>query len=176
MGNLSTAEMTAACAIFTDCFNHVRNSLSDETRVKVDGFVIQLVKEYRPYMLGGTLEGVARAIKEIFEVDYRHDFIRTLCFQFFSRWGNEDEAVMALAANLARSITLTGVTLPKGEGPSDLSSYQVIPNGISQRTKSVNEVTVLLGLNQWLIVVLMIQLLIDANDPVTGNARTRKTS
>lgn len=159
--SLTTQEMIVATETFQESFRHVMGNYPvPEAKQYLLKFVLGVIMVEKPYMLV-TDEGIQRAIALVFTAEAERDFILTLTYTFFSRFGETSAPAKNLAAALARGIALTGVTT---------SQLSAAPDAIKTRLPTEEEARAILEANQWLMTVLLIQLCVQITDDAKKQA------
>lgn len=160
MPNLLTAEMIEVADVFQGSFAHVMSNIIGDAKPVIQNFVTSVVLQEKPYLLV-TPEGLTHAINLVFTQEAHRDFIFNLTFVFFSRWGGNEDAVQGLIANVARGATQTYIDNKKQTYMDQLCA---IPKEISTRLSAYSDVAALLTANKWLLMLLLLQLFIVAED------------
>jgi hypothetical protein len=148
MSNINTDGMISAAETFRDAYEHVLGNLVADTKERTIKFVMEIVLRQKPYMMVSK-EGLPKIMDVVFSSDEIRDFIFTLHFVFFSRWGNEDQDVNGLIGNLAR-----------GAGLASFGKLNAIPVPINDRLTGVDDVNQILMDNKWLTIILMLQMFV----------------
>lgn len=149
---LSVAEMQEVAEVFQGALEHVMGNLVGDHQTHMRQFMSAFILKEKPYLLV-TREGVERVMSLVFESPQVTDFVFTLLHTFGSRWGMSGERYSALCANLALSI-VPHTTLPDC----------LVPNALASRLAPSSEDTYrLLVANQWLVVLLLLQLFISVS-------------
>lgn len=148
--HLTSEEMREVAQVFTESFDLVLERTADETaRNKISKFIAEVALAKKPYLMV-TAAGLQWNIGEVFTDDSKRDFVFTLFYVFSSRWGMSEEKYCSLAANLAR-----------GACPVSIGNQlNGVPVAVSARLTSFEEAHDLLIANQWLVVLLMLQLFV----------------
>lgn len=171
--NLNTEQMVLAIQTFQDSLEYVLGNYDQTNRDKALAFCGLLLMEEKPYLLV-TTEGIQHAMKLVFTSASRQDFIMTLSFVFFSRWGHSPDDFSGLVENLARGATQSGVPIVVVAGHESIRSidYRATPEAIADRLTEYEDARLILSANQWLVVVLMIQLCISI-PAITSNGKQK---
>lgn len=149
---LSVAEMQEVAEVFQGALEHVMGNLVGDHQAHMRQFVSAFIMREKPYLLV-TPEGVEHAMNLVFESPQVTDLIFTLLHTFGSRWGMSSERYSALCANLALSI------VPHADTPDCF-----VPNALASRLATSSEDAYrLLVANQWLVVLLLLQLFISVS-------------
>lgn len=154
MSNLTTVEMIEASETFVDSLTHVLGNYLPESKIAIQTFIAEILLKEKPYMLVSP-EGIARIQQQVFASEVHRDFIFTLHFTFFSRWGHTDSSVAGLIGNIARGVAM-----------SNVMDGNEMPAPIRSRLHTFASAERILLANQWLVIVLMLQLLVVADLPV----------
>jgi hypothetical protein len=152
MANIDTDKMISAAETFSDSYTHVMNNYVAETKNRILLFVMDIILREKPYMLVSR-EGLPAIMNTVFSSDEIRDFVFTLQFVFFSRWGGTASDVEGLVGNLAR-----------GVGIANVGKVNAVPSDINARLSNETEVTELLTYNKWLCVILMLQLFVSLDE------------
>ena len=151
---LTTDEMAVVRETFKDSVSHLLSNYAPESTPAIISFVYNMALTRKPYTTV-TQAGVAELVDFIFTNERERDFVLTLVFMFFARWGQSDEQLQGLAGSLAR-----GVSFNEKAG----GKLNVIPSELQDRLTTTDEVWELLYENRWLMVILLMQLYITLAD------------
>jgi hypothetical protein len=157
--NLTTEQMMIVGETFVDSFQFVISNYLPDSKISIKQFITELVLKNKSYMLVSH-EGVPYASNLIFSDESHRDFIMTLHFTFFARWGHLDKDVDGLISNLARGASMMNVR-----------QLNAMPSDINTRLTDIETTKSLLDANRWLIVILLIMLFISA-DPTNTKQPT----
>lgn len=149
MSNLTTEQMVIATSTFQESFQHVLGNYVGDSRTHIQKFVAGVVLRQKPYMLV-TEEGVQHAMKLAFGNEADRDFLFTLTYTFFSRFGETNEPVKGLATALARGVSI-----------GSHNELSAVPEPLQKRLPVEVDVRAMLESNQWLMTLLMMQLCIQ---------------
>ena len=152
MSHLPLERMVEAATVLQDSYQHVLNNIPAAGRESIIQFVAKLILSEKPYMLI-TPEGLSHISELVFSNDPYRDFIFTLSFTFFARFGGPDTDITGLAENLARGAAQVS---PNREG-------NAIPNQIANRLIEAVDIVPILINNRWLMMILLIQLFITTS-------------
>ena|ERR1700693_4689033 len=152
--------MRDVAEVFREATEYViANSSGDETRLVIRRFMANLALAYKPYMIT-TPEGTAELVQVIFGDEILRDFVLSLGYVFYSRWGVTSGKYTELVQTIAWSAAGdTGI-----EGSRDTDNY--IPQEIKENISVLSGTTAVLLQNKWLITILLIQLFVEVA-PVT---------
>jgi len=151
MSRINTEEMNNVAQVFVDAaYRYVIGNMTGDTLAKVQEFVIRIVLQEKPYLLV-TPEGLTHITKYVFGQKAHLDFVLSMEYAFFARWGGDDQDVIRLAQNLARGVSYSGGMT------KELNS---IPHVIYDRLLDYDDALKILQANKWLMIVLMMQLFI----------------
>jgi len=150
--------MVEVATVFQEAYQHVLGNNIGDVKKELIVFVAGVVLKERPYVLVSH-EGLPRAIELVFATNTHREFIFNLAFTFFSRWGGDDSDIQALAVNLARGVSQ--VNVDKGNN--------AVPEQYSRRLPSLADIKDLIGVNKWLMIVLMLQLFITVGGTTQQN-------
>jgi hypothetical protein len=145
---LTTEQMVVAVETFQAAYEQVMSKYAGDGKKSILEFVTNIVVLQKPYMLASA-KGPEEWTNIIFGNEGARDFILSLSFSFFSRFHETNTPELALAASLTRGLILNSF-LPKS----------FIPEIIVSGYFGIKETEELLGSNQWLMTVLMLQLCI----------------
>ncbi len=154
MTHLSTEQMVIVAETFQESLQHVLSNYLGETKTDIQLFVAEIVLKNKPYMLV-TEEGLQHAVNLVFTNEQHRDFIFTLAFTFFARWGESDMHVTGLAENLARGTSQVHHNL----------EYNAVPDQLTMRLSTMEDTKLLLEANKWLMIVFLLQLFIGLDVP-----------
>jgi len=149
MTNIEPVDMVDVAIIFQESVKHVLSNLLPESKGVVTTFIAGIILQEKPYMLV-TSAGIKRAIELVFINEEYRDFIFTLHFTFFSRWGKDEDAYGRLADNIANGAGLYSVG----------ANSNLMPNDILSGLASVTNTKALLRSNSWLVILLLLQLFV----------------
>jgi hypothetical protein len=152
--NLITSQMVEVAETFSDAYQHVIDNMVGEQRNQVVAFVGSLIYTHKPYMLVSP-EGLPMAQGMVFGSEVVRDFIMTLNYVFFARWGHGENAVAGLAENLGRGL---GTWAPS-------PNLALMPKDIHSRISESVSIEELLMSNSWLMILLMLPLFIQVEAP-----------
>lgn len=155
MYNLNSIQMDEVRRVFIESFQQVISNYLDESRSNIKLFVSELILREKSYMLL-SYEGLPRLKQMVFGVENNRDFIFNLHFTFFSRWGQSDNDVTGLIANVARGVALSS--------PTTTSELNAMPDDFTKRLINVNSATTLLSSNKWILIILLIQLFVAMDE------------
>lgn len=159
MPNINTIDMVDVATTFQDSVSHVLSNLVLESRQNIKHYIATIVLLEKPYILVGK-EGIQRAIELVFLKEEYRDFIFTLHYTFFSRWGNDVNMFNGLIGNLARGIAL-----------SNLSTNSIMPKDINYRLTTEELANDILLANTWLVIVILLQLFINVDTISIGMSK-----
>lgn len=149
--SLTTEQMNEVSGVFQESLAYVLSNLpSKEAQASLKGFLAQLVMQEKPYLLV-TQEGLSRVIDLVWTSPGYSDFIMSLSFVFFSRWGHGEEEVSGLCANLARGCAM----INRSEKQLD-----AVPQLLGDRLSDIDAARRLIQANHWLVIVLLVQLFV----------------
>jgi hypothetical protein len=148
MNNLTTEQMQEVAQTFIDSYAHVLANYIGETKDNITKFTADIVLRHKSYMLVGY-EGLPNITDIVFNNEEYRDFILTLHYTFFSRWGQNEATLRGLIGNLAR-----------GVGISNLLEMNALPKPINSRLLFETTAVEILTANKWLIIILLLQLFI----------------
>ncbi|EKD22609.1 MAG: hypothetical protein ACD_84C00038G0006 [uncultured bacterium] len=152
MAYLNTNEMQEAAEVFVEAFGHVLGNFLGDSKSEIKKFAAELILREKPYMMV-TEEGIPRIQQMVFiREDYR-DFIFTLHYTFFARWGHSANAVDGLIGNIARGVAL-----------SNLTTYSAMPKELATRLPTEENAISILKANNWLVIVMLIQLFVTLSE------------
>lgn len=152
MSNLTTEQMVEAAEVFREATRFVLSSTPPTERRALQEFLASLVIGEKPYLLV-TQEGLGRAIQLVWSNPKVSDFVMSVSFVFFARWGHSDEAVEGLCRNLARGVAMV---------TTDFKDQSAVPQVMGERLSDMVAATQLIQANKWLVIILMFQLFVTA--------------
>lgn len=158
MTNLTTEEMREAAGVFQESVEHVLKNQSAEGQKEITLFLANLVYKEKPYLLV-TQEGLTHIMQLVWSQPNISDFVMTMSFTFFARWGHSEESVQGLCENLARGCALV---------VKDLKDLNAVPAQMSERLADIDAARRLIQANKWLVIVLMAQLFVTVAPPATS--------
>lgn len=167
---LNAEEWVEIGLVFKDSLDHVLASLrhrESAVQERVNVFVYKTVLFDHPYMLC-TPNGVKDAVETIFSDVHLRDFVLTLSFTFFSRWGASNEKYLHLTETLAFAVSADGATTPASN--TSLIVQSAIPVAIFHDMPKDAQTRAVLLANKWLAVLLLIQLVVQAPEATKPKA------
>jgi len=150
---LETEQLIEASQTFDDSFTHVLSNYLPDSKKQIVEFIGKIILQEKPYLLVSE-EGLTRAISLVFGDDAIRDFIFTLHFTFYARFGHSDDHIQRLISSIAR-----------GVGLASHYPLSAIPTQINQRLTKLEDAYNIINDNRWLSIILMIQLFIRADVP-----------
>ncbi|WP_144106724.1 hypothetical protein [Paraburkholderia sp. BCC1886] len=158
--SLLPQEWADAAAVFVDSFDHVfghTKTMSPEPQERLGKFVYSLVLREKPFMIASA-DGIGHAVEIAFTDPEIRDFILTLGFTFYSRWGATGERYAHLVESLAFA-----VSGDSGQGmPQGITGFPAMPQPILDALAEERACKGLLMANKWLVTMLLIQLCVKA--------------
>jgi hypothetical protein len=115
---------------------------------------------------------VKNAVETVFADEVLRDFVLTLTFVFFSRWGASDEKYAQLVETFAFSVSADVPTSNTGT----LNVPSAIPPAILADLSKSDNVRSRLLANKWLATLLLIQLVVQMPDLSETKKRARHSS
>ncbi len=147
---LSTEQMIEVGHVYNDAFKTVISNMSSN-RESILIFVTEMALSEKPYLLV-TPEGVERLAERVFGTSAIQDFVLTLSFVFFARWGGDTEDCAHLAENLAMGATQSWT----GNEKTINDMAFAVPNQIASRLMKVGDAHQIIRNNPWLMIVLVL--------------------
>lgn len=148
-GKFSNEDMEVVVASMQEAYRHTRNEfdIDPNMREKIDGFVVNFLLNYQvsSIVMPSSLDTLVR---EVFSNKLIRDFVLTLQFNFFSRWGEAAENFTSLTDNLSYGLGLSS---------EENSQFSVIPKQLSEALPSQDDVRLILKANKWLVVLLILK-------------------
>jgi len=156
---ISIDEMINVGDVFIKSYNFILSNFVPESKKEIQDFTAGLVLREKPYMLV-TKEGLPRAVNLVFSNEYIRDFIYSLEFAFFSRWGQSSNHVNGLMEILAR-----------GVGLANPDKNNVTPNEINNRLTDETDAFEIIKHNRWLAMLLLIQLFVTVDPNLINQSK-----
>jgi hypothetical protein len=160
--------------VFKDSLEHVlRNAqaLEQATQDRIQRFVYVEAFYKKPYMLV-TPQGVKSAIEMVFGDEILRDFVLSLTYHFYSRWGTTNEKFLHLVDTLAFAVSVDGPPASNTALP-----YQSgIPPQVQDDMASSETVRPTLLANKWIVIILLLQLVVampDLKAPAKNSRRNQ---
>lgn len=161
--------------VFKDSLEHVlQNSQALElaTQERIQRFVYVEAFYKKPYMLA-TPAGVKGAIEMVFGDEVLRDFILSLTYHFYSRWGANNEKFQYLVETLAFAVSVDGPP----DGTMAVPYQSGIPTQVQDDLARSDTVRPTLLANKWLVIILLIQLVVampDLKAPTKGRRQAQQ--
>lgn len=153
MSVLNTTAMAEAIEVYLGAYEHASSFYAkDSAAIK---FMSDLGTTSVPYAMVSP-DGISGLASAVFGNKEVRDFISLLSFQFYSRWGYDQQHVDALCQALARGATM-GVMADKDRAPNSLfdPTVQAMPLDIRSRMVDQHLASQVIISNQWMVVLLM---------------------
>lgn len=141
----------------------VESQVSVETRAKLYQWMMNYIVGEKPY-LWATPENVPRIVAMIYGDEIARDFVHTLQFHFFLRWGEASEKFTGLVDVLSWSVGAHGLDT-EHLARSRKEDHGAIPEDIRMRLSSREDVRDLLLDNPWLVCLLLLRSFVSLVDP-----------
>lgn len=167
---LTADEWITVGEVFKDSLQFVLSNsriLSAEAQERLTRFVYAYVLVQRPFTIT-TPQGSQHAVETVFTDEIVRDFVLSLVYVFFSRWGGTNQRFSDLVETLAFAVS-AGSSGPLGNG---VGSRNMIPKQLLEDLPKEEAVRQVLGDNKWLVVLLLIQLVVGV--PVPQEGKTKK--
>ncbi len=147
--------------IFKEALNQTISNYAEKARLDVTHMLLHICGQIRPYMVV-TEAGSEALSEEIFSNEIRRDFIFNLTFNFLSRiYFIDDKLITKIISGFTHSLALTERVNSSSSGYEALDK---LPEELSNRIPTHEEIYNLLCSNKWLIIVLLINLYISVED------------
>jgi hypothetical protein len=143
---------------------NVKRSYSPEGQERINKFVYDFVITQKPYMLMTQL-GEQGAVETVFSDELIRDFILTVGFQFFTRWGGSAERLNTLVESLAFAVSAT-------DSLAGDRRQNLIPGPILEDLPQESRALSVLRENKWLVVLLLMLLTVEI--PLPPEAKKQK--
>jgi hypothetical protein len=156
--NLTAQEMVEVAEVFQDSFRHILGNMPEEAQTSMKQLVAEFILKEHPWVLV-TPEGLPRAIDLVWAREGVRDFLLSLSFTFFARWGHSDDQVEGLANNIARGVAM----VQRG------AQHDAVPAEPGKRLVHIDAAQKVLSANRWLMIALMLPLFITVADLGTRN-------
>jgi hypothetical protein len=157
---LSTEEMVDVATIFQESYKQVMGNFlpNSASATMVKEYVSALVLQQNPWELI-TQDGLQNLIAKTFMQAPLRDFVFSLSFTFFSRWGYSSENIAGLARQLAAGVAVADNL---SANVQEIQRLNAVPKTLSERLCGQASAISLLEANKWLMVILMLQLFVSA--------------
>ena len=171
---LDAADWVEIGQVFKDSLNHVlqnAQALEQPVRDRISRFVYVEAFYKKPYMLV-TPSGVQSAIEVVFADEVLRDFILSLTYVFYSRWGTNNEKFQHLVETLAFAVSVDGPP----DGPMAAPYQSGIPPQVRDDLAKSDTVRPTLLANKWLVIILLIQLIVAMPDLKAATTKSNRKS
>lgn len=155
MANCGTSILSA--------FQTVLAQSGEENRLKIQRFAVRVIMEEKPY-LWVTPQAMGHLMGEVFGDELIRDFVLSLQFHFFMRWGEASQKFTTLTHALSWSVAPAGQTTMRPQ-KSENDSLVAIPQVIQERLTSREDAQALMESNPWLVCLLLMRSYITLTDP-----------
>lgn len=156
---LSTEQMAQVVDVFNKSVVFtIAKYPSVEHRNSLKELLAQITQAIMPTQVL-TADGLAELQQLVFANAANRDFILSLVFVFFSRLAGSEQELVDLCEVLVRSVSSAPLK-------TDVkSAIQATPTEVSSRLITSENALSLLLANKWLVVVLLVQLVVEATPP-----------
>lgn len=148
-GVFSNEDMEVVVVSMQEAYRHTRNEFDmDPTlREKIDAFVVNFLLNYQvaSIIMPASLDTLVR---EVFSNKLIRDFVLTLQFNFFTRWGEASVNFTSLTDSLSYGLGLSS---------DEEGQYSVIPKQLRDALPSQDNVREVLKANKWLVILLVLK-------------------
>ena len=145
----NTDDMELIGAAMQEAYTSTLSQYGPSYTGEIQEFVINLLTREK-YHAWTTLEGMKRIQEVVFGTELNYDFVLSLQFHFFSRWGQGPQKYDSLVSVLAQSISYE----QRDEGIS------LIPKEIQDRLSNTQDAELILRNNKWMVTLLVFKLFI----------------
>jgi hypothetical protein len=146
-------DMETVAAAFQTAFNTVRAQyLNDDDQLAIMTFATKVVVEEKPWMWASP-EGVDHLLDLVMVDELIRDFVMTLSFTFFARWGEANVKFTGLTDALS-----WGTSADNDNG--DNRQLVVMPEVINSRLTQQDDVKKYLAANKWIVTLLLLKLFV----------------
>lgn len=146
-------DMETVAAAFQTAFKTVMNQyLSEEQRTKLMQWVTTVAVEGKPW-IWTSADGQAILLDMVMVDEFYRDFVMTLTFVFFARWGEANVKFTGLVD------TLSWGTASDTASNED-KSLILMPEDISTRLTGQVDVKRYLNANKWVVTLMLIKLFV----------------
>lgn len=168
---LTAEEWISVGEVYKDSLKFVLDNNSRMLTPDVNEHLLRFMYTYvlvqKPFTIT-TPQGMQHAVETVFTDEVVRDFVLTLVYVFFSRWGGTQQRFSELVESLAFAVSAGG-SGPFGNGAG---SRNAIPKQLLEDLPKEEGVRSALGDNKWLVVLLLMQLIVAFPSP--QEAKTKK--
>lgn len=150
-------DMETVASAFHVAFKTVLGQyLDQEQRDKLMGWCITIAVEGKPWMWTSA-EGQELLLDLVMVDEFYRDFVMTLTFMFFARWGEANVKFTGLVDTLSWGTAADNVN-------NDDKGLVLMPAAISDRLVSQADVKKYLAANKWVVTLMLIKLFVMGDD------------
>jgi hypothetical protein len=168
---LTAEEWITVGEVYQDSLKFVLDNnsrmLAPDVNERIMRFMYTYVLVQKPFTIT-TPQGMQHAVETVFTDEAVRDFVLTLVYVFFSRWGGTSQRFSELVESIAFAVSANG-NGPLGNG---VGSRNAIPKQLLEDLPKEDGVRSLLGDNKWMVVLLLMQLVVAF--PAPQESKTKK--
>lgn len=158
----TNADTDLVAGAIQSAWRTVEGQVSAETRAKLHTWMVNYIVGEKPY-LWASPENVPRIVAMIYADEMVRDFVHTLQFHFFLRWGEASTKFTGLVDVLSWSVGAYGLDTERSARNKE--DHGAIPEDIRMRLSSREDVRDLLLDNPWLVCLLLLRSFVSLVDP-----------
>lgn len=145
-------DMQEVGGVFIDAYASVLRELSNDSKDNVASMVRYLAAELRVHAFL-TTDGLNAIVDYVFSDEIHYDFLFSLQYQFFAKWGRDQIGVSTLSGVLALSIS----------HPFANGEQSILPSVYGERFNTEDIMKQLFDQNRWLTMILLMRLYVDTS-------------
>lgn len=157
----TNADTDNVAAAIQSAWKTVESQVSADTRAKLHEWMMSYIIGEKPY-LWASPENLPRIVAMIYGDEIARDFVHTLQFHFFLRWGEASEKFTGLVDVLSWSVGAYGMESERSTRSKE--DHGAIPEDIRMRLSSREDVKELLTDNPWLVCLLLLRSFVSLID------------
>lgn len=152
-------DMETVAAAFQEAFKTVMSQYLDaDQKVQLETFVTGLVVQEKPWMWASP-EGADHLLDLVMVDEMIRDFVMSLTFVFFARWGEANVKFTGLTDALSWGTSADNVN-------NEDRQLVLMPEVIRSRLTQQSDVKKYLAANKWVVTLLLIKLFVVPEAPV----------
>lgn len=148
-GAFSNGDMEVVVAAMHEAYSHTRAEFDTDPvlRGEVESFITHFLLSYQVASITMT-SSLDTLVREIFGNKTVRDFVLTLQFNFFARWGEAAVNFTSLTDSLSYGVSMSG---------EEQAQFCLVPKQLREAVPSQSEVRDLLNSNKWLVTLLVMK-------------------
>lgn len=158
----TNADTDVVAGAIQSAWQTIEAQIAPETRIKLHQWLMNFIVGEKPYLWAAP-DNVPRIVQMVYADELVRDFVHTLQFHFFLRWGEASAKFTGLVDVLSWSVGSHGLdTEQTGRRKED---HGAIPEDIRMRLSSREDVKELLLDNPWMVCLLLLRSFVSLVDP-----------